>query len=83
MLTQEFQRAKDILGSDRKAIFALAGGDIRDDQGNIKSWAEVKKDKENFTKNWFIQPSNDAKIREEVNALVALYNAERRRIRGV
>lgn len=83
VLTQEFQRAKDILGSDRKAIFALAGGDIRDDQGNIKSWAEVKKDKENFTKNWFIQPSNDARIREEVNALVALYNAERRRIRGV
>lgn len=80
--TQEFQRAKDILGSERKAVFALAGGDLRDEQGNIKSWAEVKRDKENFTKSWYIQPSTDAKRRDEINTLVALYEAERKRIRG-
>lgn len=80
--TQEFQRAKDILGSERKAVFALAGGDLRDNQGNIKSWAEVKRDKENFTKSWYIQPSTDAKRRDEINTLVASYEAERKRIRG-
>lgn len=82
VMTQEFQRAKDILGSERKAVFALAGGDLKDDQGNLKSWAEVKADKENFTKSWYIQPSSDAKRRDEINNLVAMYEAERKRIRG-
>lgn len=81
--TQEFQRAKDILGSERKAIFALVGGKLRDEHGHIKSWSEVKQDRENFMKRWFIQPSSEAKTRDEINALVAMYEAEYKRIRGV
>lgn len=82
VLNQEFQRAKDVLGNERKAVFALAGGDIRDENGIIKSWEEVKQDKEAFRKNWYIQPSEDAAKRDEINTLVSNYNSYYNNIRG-
>jgi hypothetical protein len=84
VLNQEFQRAVDILGSERKAIFALAGGKLGNNTDDApKSWREIKADKENFTKNWFLRPSGNAKEREAINELVAKYDSEYRRIRGV
>jgi hypothetical protein len=84
VLNQEFQRAVDILGSERKAIFALAGGKLGNNTDDApRSWREIKADKENFTKNWFLRPSGNAKEREAINELVAKYDSEYRRIRGV
>jgi hypothetical protein len=83
VLTQEFQRATDILGNERKAIYALVGGQMADDKGEIKTWSEIKQDKENFTKNWFISPTLDDKKRSEVNALVSMYNTICSRNRGL
>lgn len=83
VLNQEFQRAKNILGSERKAVFALAGGDLRDSNGIIKSWAEVKQDKEAFMKDWFIQPSEDATRRDKINTLVSNYDKLYNNIRGI
>ena len=83
VLVQEFQRAKDILGNERKAIFALAGGKMVDQDGIIKSWAEIKQDRNNFIKSWFIQPSDNATDRNEINTIVARYNAECKKLRGI
>jgi hypothetical protein len=55
VLVHEFQRANDLLGSERKAIFALAGGDLRTPEGEVTvdtkgkangRGAYLKKDKE-------------------------------------
>lgn len=81
VLVTEFQRANDILGSERKAIYALAGGKLVDENGSIKSWTEIKKDTENFMKQWFIKPSSDEKERNQINAIVAMYNSESNRLR--
>ena len=81
VLATEFQRANDILGSERKAIYALAGGKLTDENGSIKSWVEIKKDTENFMKQWFIKPSSDEKERNQINAIVAMYNSESNRLR--
>jgi hypothetical protein len=83
VLAQEFQRAIDILGNERKAVYALMGGQMADEHDNIKTWDEIKRDKENFTKNWFIKPTTDDKKREEVNTLVAMYNTVYNQIRGI
>lgn len=83
VLNQEFQRARDLLGSEGKAIYALAGGDVTDEEGNIRSWKEVKADKEAFMKKWFIKPSSDNKKRNQVNKLVAQYNKAQQRMEGV
>lgn len=74
VLNQEFQRAIDLLGSEGKAIYALAGGDVTDEEGNVRSWKEVKADKEAFMKKWFIKPSSDDKQRKKVNDIIAKYN---------
>lgn len=81
VLATEFQRANDILGSERKAVYALAGGKLIDENGSVKSWAEIKKDNENFMKQWFIKPSSDEKERNQINAIVAMYNSEYNRLR--
>ena len=83
VLAQEFQRAIDILGNERKAVYALMGGQMADEHDNIKTWDEIKKDKENFIKSWFIKPTTDDKKREEVNTLVAMYNKVYNQIRGI
>lgn len=83
VLNQEFQRARDLLGSEGKAIYALAGGDVTDEEGNVRSWKEVKADKEAFMKKWFIKPSSDNKKRDQVNKLVAQYNKVQQRMEGV
>lgn len=81
VLATEFQRANDILGSERKAVYALAGGKLIDENGSVKSWAEIKKDNENFMKQWFIKPSSDEKERNQINAIVEMYNSEYNKLR--
>lgn len=83
VLNQEFQRAQDILGSERKAIYAISGGTLAEKNGERKTWAEIKKDKEAYLKEWFIKPELDDTIRNKVNQTVATYDAEYRRLRGV
>lgn len=82
VLAQEFQRAVDLLGSESKAVYALGGGQMRTDSGEVKTWAEIKADKEAFMKNWFIRPSENKRKRDELNALLAMYHDEVRRTRG-
>lgn len=82
VLNQEFQRAIDVLGSEGKAIYALAGGDVTDEEGNIRSWKEVKEDGEAFLKQWFIKPSSDNKKRNNVNKLVAQYQEAYSKVKG-
>lgn len=82
VLAQEFQRAIDLLGSEEKAVFALGGGQMKTEEGEVKTWAEVKADKDAFMKDWFIKPSENKREREELNALLAMYQDEVRRIRG-
>ena len=83
VLNQEFQRAIDMLGSENKAIYALAGGDVTDEEGNIRSWKEIKKDKEAFLKKWFIKPSSDIKKRNNVNKIVEQYQKALHTVKGV
>ena len=83
VLQQEFQRAFDILGSEGKAIYALAGGALKDDNGDIKTWDEIKQDKENFMKRYFIQPSSDNKTRNIVNQQVQTFTNLCRKFRGI
>lgn len=83
VLQQEFQRAYDILGSENKAIYALAGGKLRNDYGEIKSWEEIKQDRENFMKRYFIQPAEDNKTRTAVNNQVQIFNALYRKHKGI
>lgn len=73
VLLQEYQRAKDLLGSARKAVFALAGGSMLDEEGNVKSWKEIKADDEAGLKGWFIKPSLDAVERNRINGIVARF----------
>lgn len=82
VLAQEFQRAVDLLGSESKAVYALGGGQMKTDSGEVKTWAEIKADKEAFMKNWFIRPSENKRKRDELNALLAMYHDEVRRTRG-
>lgn len=82
VLAQEFQRAMDLLGSENKALFALGGGQMRTDNGEVKSWAEIKADKDAFMKDWFMKPSENKRERDEINALLAMYQNEVRKIRG-
>ncbi len=83
VLNQEFQRALDILKSEGKAIYALAGGEVTDEEGNIRSWSELKKDKEAFMKKWFIQPSTDSKKRDKINSIVNKYQQVHKFIKGI
>ena len=83
VLNQEFQRAIDVLGSEGKAIYALAGGDVTDEEGNIRSWKEIKEDQEAFLKQWFIKPSSDNKKRNNVNKIVEQYNKALHTVKGV
>ena len=83
VLDQEFQRAEDILGSINKAIYALAGGTLKDNNGKIKTWDEIKQDKENFMKRYFIQPSSDNKTRNIVNQQVQTFTNLCRKFRGI
>lgn len=83
VLTQEYQRAIDILGSSNKAVYALAGGSLISNNNEIKSWSEIKQDKESFRKTWYIKPSNNDKERSLTNALVAQYNKNYNRLRGL
>lgn len=73
VLLQEYQRAKDLLGSARKAVFALAGGSMLDEDGNVKSWKEIKADDEAGLKGWFIKPSLDTAERNRINGIVARF----------
>ena len=82
VLNQEFQRAIDVLGSEGKAIYALAGGDVVDEEGNVRSWKEVKEDQEAFLKKWLIKPSSDDKKRKKVNNVIAKYNKAYDLVRG-
>lgn len=82
VLNLEFQRAIDILGSDKKAIYALAGGNVIDDKGNVKSWKEVKADRDAYMKQWFIKPSENARERDIANAFVESYQKYYGRLRG-
>ena len=82
VLNLEFQRAIDILGSSYKAIYALAGGQVRDERGNIKTWQQVKEDKESFMRSWVIHPSEDKKQRDIANAFVESYQRYYGRLRG-
>ena len=72
----------DLLGSENKALFALGGGQMRTDNGEVKSWAEIKADKDAFMKDWFMKPSENKRERDEINALFAMYQNEVRKIRG-
>ena len=83
VLDQEFQRAEDILGSVNKAIYALSGGSLKDEYGKIRTWDEIKKDKENFMKRYFIVPSKDDKIRDAVNKQVETFHNTFRKLRGM
>lgn len=83
VLIQEFQRAQDLLGSERKALYALAGGNLIDNKGNLKNWKEIKADKESFFKDWYIRPSQDTKERDIINTRIAQYNAFYQNINGV
>lgn len=83
VLDQEFQKAEDILGSINKAIYALAGGTLKDNNGKIKTWDEIKQDKENFMKRYFIVPSKDNKTRTLINAQVNFFNQRYRQLRGL
>lgn len=82
VLNLEFQRALDILGTDYKAIYAIAGGNVMDSKGNVKSWREVKQDKEAYMKQWYIKPSENAHERDIANAFVESYNKYYGRLRG-
>lgn len=82
VLAQEFQRAIDVLGNERKAVYALAGGTVRDENGNVKSWSQVKEDIDAFTKEWFIHPNKDDSARELANATLAAYQEGLRELRG-
>lgn len=82
VLVQEFQRGMDLLGSERKAVYALAGGEFSDEDGNIKSWKEIKADKEAFMKNWFIRPVGDKAKRDKANKIVSNYDIIRHRLGG-
>lgn len=82
VLNLEFQRAINILGTDYKAIYALAGGNVIDEHGNVKSWREVKEDREAYRKQWFIKPSEDSKQRNIANAYVESYQKYYARLRG-
>ena len=83
VLNQEFQRALDILKTEGKAIYALAGGEVTDEEGNIRTWSELKKDKEAFMKKWFIQPSQDSKKRDRINGIVSKYNQAYNLMKGL
>lgn len=74
VLTQEYQRAEDVLGSARKAVFALAGGNMVDSQGRIRSWEEIKRDKEAYREKWFIKPAADAAQRNQINSIISRFN---------
>lgn len=74
VLVHEFQRATDLLGSERKAIFALAGGDLRTPEGEIKSWKEIKSDDMAYEKEWYISPSADDKRRNTINEVLAMFD---------
>jgi soluble lytic murein transglycosylase-like protein len=74
VLVHEFQRATDLLGSERKAIFALAGGDLRTPEGEIKSWKEIKSDDMAYEKEWYIAPSADDKRRNTINEVLAMFD---------
>lgn len=83
VLNQEFQRALDILKTEGKAIYALAGGEVTDEEGNIRTWADLKKNREAFIKNWFIQPSKDSKKRDKINNIVNTYQQVYKKMRGL
>lgn len=74
VLVQEFQRASEILGTERKAVYALAGGSFRDMQGKVKTWKEIKADKDAFMKDWFLRPEPDTSLRKKINNAVAEYD---------
>lgn len=83
VLNQEFQRANDLLKTERKAIYAIAGGTFVDETGKVKTWRQIKEDKYAFMKNWYIRPSgSDADI-EKVNNLVETYEKRYRQLRGM
>lgn len=73
-LIHEFQRAKDVLGTDRKAVFALAGGELKTEAGEVKSWQDIKADEEAYAKEWYISPSSDATKRNAINEVLAMFN---------
>lgn len=83
VLQQEFQRAFDILGSETKAIYALAGGTLKNNLGEVKTWHEIKADRENFMKRYFIQPSSNNKERTAINSQVQLFIALCNKFRGI
>ena len=74
VLVHEFQRATDLLGSERKAIFALAGGDLRTPEGEVKSWKDIKSDDMAYEKEWYISPSADDKRRDTINKVLAMFD---------
>jgi hypothetical protein len=74
VLVHEFQRANDLLGSERKAIFALAGGDLRTPEGEVKSWKDIKSDDMAYEKEWYIAPSADDKRRNTINEVLAMFD---------
>lgn len=74
VLVHEFQRATDLLGSERKAIFALAGGDLRTPEGEVKSWKDIKSDDMAYEKEWYISPSADDKRRNTINQVLAMFD---------
>lgn len=83
VLNQEFQRANDLLGSERKAIYAIAGGTLVDEKGKVKSWSEIKEDKDAYMKNWYIKPTGTDQEISEINAMVEQYERTYARLRGV
>ncbi|MBQ6908090.1 MAG: lytic transglycosylase domain-containing protein [Clostridia bacterium] len=77
VLTQEYQRAEDVLGNERKAVYALGGGDMVDEEGNVKSWKDIKAQDDAYLKQWRISPSKDEQTRKRMNTLMAVYKSAR------
>ena len=77
VLTQEYQRAEDILGNERKAVYALGGGEMVDEEGNVKSWKDIKAQDDAYLKQWRMSLSKDEAKRRSMNTLMAAYKSAR------
>lgn len=74
VLAHEYQRAREVLGNDRKALYAMAGGNFTDGEAEPRSWADIKNDPESFKKDWLISTETNNDIRANINNRMELFN---------